>query len=76
MEKHEVWLKLPGGINHVSHGEARLELNESKTRKMAVYRHLNNTASFGTYGDSWKEVVDKMLAGLKGSDLWKPLYEN
>lgn len=65
MNKDEFLRSVPSYINHKS-GYAVLEIAQnSRGRKGVCYRHLDHTASGGTYGANWFEVYEKLIKYLK-----------
>lgn len=61
MTKAEFFRCTPADIQHKEYGYGKLEIvANSKLSKGACYRHLDKTASGGSYGASWEEVDQKL----------------
>ncbi len=61
MNREDFLSKVPNGIQHPSWGYGELEvLVDRKDLKGVCYRHHDNTASYGTYKTTWKELYDDL----------------
>lgn len=62
MTKTEFLLQIPGVIEHQAWGYGELEIvSDNEQDKGVCYRHPHsNSASYGTYGRTWKEVYDSL----------------
>jgi hypothetical protein len=61
--------KVPDFIEHFNWGIQYLETHSHTNNKMACYRGVNNLSSFGTYGNNWQEIFDKLTTALNESPL-------
>jgi hypothetical protein len=69
MTKAEFISKIPLSINHPSWGYGDLEIIvDNKETKGACYRHESKLSSYGTYGESWVEVFEKLSKILADKD--------
>ncbi len=65
MEKIEFLNKIPDIINHKSSGYGELEIRDEKNiQKCVYYKHKDDLTSYGTYGDTWQDVFDKLSKQL------------
>ena len=65
MTREEFRYAVPDIINHRTWGYGELFYEQvEKGRFSAGYRHLDKHTSYGTFGNSWKEVFDDLIADL------------
>lgn len=60
MTKSEFLQKMPSSISHKTWGWGELEIIVDKQGQKGIcYRHEDKTASYGTYGSNWEEVLQE-----------------